>query len=147
MNTRGRPGMLAPTYQELQVDRSDTLATSLTCSTQAPRPRAWARSTARRCPHVRHAVDHPVDMLLDRLDHAGQHGRAAGPVMVKKLGKPADRQAEIGPRSGAPLLGERQAVAAGDPDLSNDPVIAAKPVAQTTASSGCSTPFTSMPSS
>ena len=29
--------------------------------------------------------------------------------------------------------------------LSNDPVIAAKPVAQTTASSGYSTPFTSMP--
>ena len=30
--------------------------------------------------------------------------------------------------------------------LSNDPVIAAKPVAQTTASSGYSTPSTSMPS-
>src|SRR3981189_1240727 len=35
MNTRGRPGILAPTYQELQVDRSETLETSLTCSTHS----------------------------------------------------------------------------------------------------------------
>src|SRR6201988_1135240 len=58
MKTRGRPGMLVPTYQELQVDRSDTVETSLTCSTQAssasrvgwievaPMPRMWQRQSA-----------------------------------------------------------------------------------------------------
>jgi hypothetical protein len=35
MNTRGLPGTLAPTYQELQVERSESPATSRTCATQA----------------------------------------------------------------------------------------------------------------
>jgi len=32
IKSRGRPGMLAPTYQELQVDRNETVDTSLTRS-------------------------------------------------------------------------------------------------------------------
>ena len=62
-------------------------------------------------------IRHPVDMLLDRLDHAGQHRRAAGAGDGEQIGKARRRHAEIGPGSGAPFLGQRQAVAAGDPDL------------------------------
>jgi len=40
IKTRGRPGMLAPTYQELQVDRNETVDTSLTRSRHKRRARA-----------------------------------------------------------------------------------------------------------
>ena len=64
--------------------------------------------------HMRHAVGHPVDMLLDRLDHARQHRRAARPGDGEQIGK-ADRcDAEIGAGTGAPFLRQRLPVAAGD---------------------------------
>ncbi len=52
--------------------------------------------------NARQAIDHPVDMLLDRHRHVRQHRRAAGPGDHEEVGKARDREAEIGLRSLGP---------------------------------------------
>src|SRR3981189_1605617 len=106
MKTRGRPGMLVPTYQELQVDRNDTVETSLTCSTQAsscstsgsielaPTSRMWPRQSARQSARV-----------LDRWDHVARPGGPAGAGDHEQIGEARRGDPEIGARAGPPFLG------------------------------------------
>ena len=64
--------------------------------------------------HMAEAIGEPVDMLLDRLDHARQHRRAAGTRDHEQVRKAFRRNAEIGAGAGLPFFGERAAIAAGD---------------------------------
>ncbi len=52
-----------------------------------------------------------------------------GPVIMKRLGKPADSMPEVGARPGAPRLLERDPVPPRMSTLVSEPVMASKPVA------------------
>lgn len=91
MNTRGRPGTLAPTYHDEQVERSDTWLTSLTCSTHlSSSSTLHVEGAGADVAHVRHHVDHPVDVLFDRSIMLASTDGLPGPVTMNRLGKPAD---------------------------------------------------------
>src|SRR3954467_14983724 len=91
MNTRGLPGMLVPTYQELQVDRSETVDTAVTCSTQAsscsttgsmqvaPTSRMWPMQSASQstCCSIAWIMLASTEGL-------------PGPVIMNRLGKPTE---------------------------------------------------------
>src|SRR6185295_20352547 len=89
MKTRGLPGMLAPTYQELQVDRSVMLAAPPT----SPAQNASAVSTgsitvtplARSA--SRHSAIQSTCCSIDGSMLVSTDG-LPGPVMVNRLGKP-----------------------------------------------------------
>ena len=91
MKTRGLPGTLAPTYQELQDGNSVASATSLTCATQASSaargrldPAEAARAARGRCRSAIHSTCCSIEgsMLLST-------DGLPGPVIVNRLGKPA----------------------------------------------------------
>ena len=63
--------------------------------------------------HVLEAVGDPVDVLLDRDGHVGQHRRAARPGDHEEVGESGGREPEVGGRAVGPLLRQGQAVAAG----------------------------------
>src|SRR5260370_7852780 len=90
MNTRGLPGMLAPTYQELHDGNNVPPATSLTCATHScsaardgsmhPRPRS------RAC-KMQSAIHSTCCSMLGSM--LGSTEGLPGPVMANRLGKPA----------------------------------------------------------
>src|ERR1700731_3842106 len=90
MNTRGLPGSLAPIYQELQVERSEPPATSRTCATQFSSASACA--SMRLSPSSRkypmQSATHSTCCSIDGSMLVSTEG-LPGPVMVKRLGKPA----------------------------------------------------------
>ena len=62
------------------------------------------------------AVDDPVDVLLDRHDHVGQHRRASGPGEGEEVRETDGRETEVGRRTVGPLLPEGDPVPSGDVD-------------------------------
>src|SRR3984957_20380873 len=90
MNTRSLPGTLAPIYQELQVERSEPPATSRTCATQFSSASACA--SMRLSPSSRkypmQSATHSTCCSIDGSMLVSTAG-LPGPVMVKRLGKPA----------------------------------------------------------
>src|ERR1700719_2110477 len=118
MNTRGLPGTLAPIYQELQVERSEPPATSRTRATQFSSASACA--SMRLSPSSRkypmQSATHSTCCSIDGSMLVSTEG-LPGPVMVKRLGKPA----EIRLRALAPLLLERLPAGAADVDLQQRP--------------------------
>ena len=101
---RGLPGMFAPVYQDLarEIERGVGHLVDV-CHPRLLRLRGRLdprRSRDCMC----EAIGDPVDVLLDGHHHVADHGRAAGPVMVKRFGKPAMAIAEVGARSLGPRL-------------------------------------------
>ena len=64
--------------------------------------------------HLRQPIDDPVDVLLDRHHHVGEHRRAAGTGDGEEVGEACDGQAEIGLRSARPDVRQRLAAPAGN---------------------------------
>ena len=91
INTRGRPGILAPTYHELHVDRSDTFETSVTCSTQLSSC-SLVGSMVVTFVSLMCAIQSTIQstccsmawIILARTEGL------PGPVIINKLGKPAE---------------------------------------------------------
>ena len=117
MNTRGFPGMFAPTYQEFARGKSVRFAISSTCSPPLllgicggldPVEAAFA--------HVREAGREPVDVLLDRDDHVAQHGRTAGPGDGEQVREAGNHQPEVRAGSVGPPVAQRDALATTDVD-------------------------------
>ena len=53
--------------------------------------------------HIVDAVGDPIDVLLDRRQHVGDHRRAARPGDREQIGETGQRQAEIGARAVLPF--------------------------------------------
>ena len=66
--------------------------------------------------HVGDAVGDPLDVLLDGVDHVGQHRRAAGAGDEEQVRETGHRQPEIGLRPLGPGLAEVRAARALDVD-------------------------------
>ena len=90
MNTRGLPGMLAPTYHELQLERSVPPATSPTWPTHASSASRLAsiRVAPRERMQSMQSAIHSTCCSIDGSMLVSTDG-LPGPVMVKRLGKPA----------------------------------------------------------
>src|ERR671919_1263868 len=90
MNTRGLPGTLAPTYQELAVGNSVPLASSLTWSTQASSDSTVASMApmplARRN-EMQSAIQSTCCSMLTTMLLSTEG--LPGPVTMNRLGKPA----------------------------------------------------------
>ena len=67
--------------------------------------------------HMAETIGEPVDMLLDRLDHARQHRRATRAGDHEQVRKTFRCNAEIGAGTRLPFFSERAAAAPGDADL------------------------------
>ena len=122
MNTRGLPGMFAPTYQELARGNSVASATSSTCATQPSSASGVASIVSSAVlAQVADAVRDPVDVLLDRQHHVAQHRRAARAGDEEQVGEAGGREAEIGARPAGPLVLQRTAPAPADVDVQQRP--------------------------
>ena len=60
------------------------------------------------------ALGDPVDVLLDRTDHVGQHRRAARTGDHEQVGKARCHEAQVGARAVGPLVGQPSAAAGVD---------------------------------
>src|SRR4051812_25004379 len=117
MKTRGRPGMLAPIYQELQVDRSEIFDTSLTCATHSS-----------SCACAGSMVVAPISRICAMQSAIQSTCCSIAWIMLANTDGPArsrdgeevreadGRDAEIGAGACVPFLGKRLATATGDAD-------------------------------
>ena len=90
MNTRGLPGMFAPTYQELARGNSVASATSLTCATQPSSASGVASIVSSACSR-RWPMQSAIQSTCCSIDSTMllSTDGLPGPVTRNRLGKPA----------------------------------------------------------
>ena len=139
MNTRGLPGILAPTYQELQLGKIVSVGDRIHMS--YPRISFVISSLDRRqagLVEILDAFGDPVDVLLGGDDHVGQDRWASGAGDGEHVGEADNAKPEIGHRSPSPGLAQLLPCRPLISTFNNEPVMASKPVAKINTSSSCS---------
>ena len=109
MNTRGLPGTLAPMYQELRLGEERERRPPVdVLDPRRPGPRPSASIDGQPVGvEVGDAVGDPVDVLLDRHDHVGEHRRAARAGDREQVREAGGGQAEVGAGPGRPRVAQR----------------------------------------
>ncbi len=105
INTRGLPGTFEPMYQELASGYSVAVAHLVVVLDPE------VLGLLRRLDggfvvlsHAHGAVRHPVDVLLDRDHHVGEHRRAGRPGDGEQVREAVHHESEVGARAVLPLL-------------------------------------------
>ena len=122
MNTRGLPGMFAPTYHESASGNSVEYATSVTCAIHASSADGVASAVEYPCDprYTTQSLIHSTCCSIDSTMLLNTDGDP-GPVTMNMFGKPGGGHPQVRVRPGRPLLGQRDPADTPDVDPEQRP--------------------------